>query len=436
MTGHSALSTRPSQLPRGYKQTEVGVIPEDWEVKQLSHLIEHDPKNGYSGRSAKDARGTLTLSLAATTSGQMILNSETIKTLETHIPITSPLYLEEGDVLVQRSNTPDLVGMTAIFNGPSSTYIYPDLMMRLGFKEQITGEWFWRIANSSQGRRYFVGVAAGSTGTMPKISGRSLSSMPIPLPPTLAEQEAIAKALSDADALIESLEQLIAKKRLIKQGAMQELLTGKKRLPGFSGEWEVKRLGEVGVFLKGSGITREQAQSGHLPCVRYGELYTTHDDIIREFKSFISPSVAATATPIKQGDILFAGSGETKEEIGKCAAFVHNCEAYAGGDVVILRPSNVDSEFMGYALNALPIRRQRTGRGQGDAVVHISANALRQIEINLPPSIDEQTAIATILSDMDAEIVALEERLEKARQIKQGMMQELLTGRVRLVGKS
>lgn len=213
---------------------------------------------------------------------------------------------------------------------------------------------------------------------------------------------------------------------------MQELLTGQRRLPGFQAEWCTVSLGEIGTFLKGSGITREQAQSGAIPCVRYGEIYTTHTDHVRSFESGISPAVAATATPLRQGDILFAGSGETKEDIGKCVAFLDDFEAYAGGDIVILRPRGFDSRYLGYALNAAEVNRQKASKGQGDAVVHINAAALAQISVRTP-EIAEQTAIATILSDIDTEITALEARLTKARQLKQGMAQALLTGRIRLV---
>jgi type I restriction enzyme S subunit len=253
----------------------------------------------------------------------------------------------------------------------------------------------------------------------------------IPLPP-LAEQEAIAGALSDADAWIESLEQLIAKKRQIKQGAMQELLTGKRRLPGFSGKWETKRLGDIGSFLKGSGVRKNEANSGDIPCVRYGEIYTHHNDYIRRFNSSISRAVAETATRLNYGDLLFAGSGETKAEIGKCVAYAHDMEAYAGGDIVILRSIKSVPVFMGYYCNTRAIAEQKAARGQGDAVVHISSSALAGVQICVP-EIHEQTAIATLLSEMDTEIESLESKLAKAREVKQGMMQELLTGRIRLV---
>lgn len=274
--------------------------------------------------------------------------------------------------------------------------------------------------------------AAVVGGALPTLSQNLVARFAVPIPPTKAEQDAIAEALSDADALIASLERLIAKKRQIKQGAMQELLTGQKRLPGFVGEWEKKRLGELGRFLKGSGVKKDEANSGDLPCIRYGEIYTHHDDYVKAYNSRISSEVAATATPLKQGDLLFAGSGETKTEIGKCVAFVDDIEAYAGGDIVILRPAGINSIFMGYYCNTLPVVAQKASKGQGDAVVHIAASALGSIDVSIP-TLEEQTAIAAILSDMDAEITALEMRLAKAREVKQGMMQELLTGRIRLI---
>jgi len=271
----------------------------------------------------------------------------------------------------------------------------------------------------------------GQTGSQMNLNTTLIKRTAIPLPPTEQEQRAIATALSDVDALIDKLDQLIAKKRDLKQAAMQQLLTGKTRLPGFSGEWEVKRLGEIGEFLKGRGVTRDQSQTGLLPCVRYGELYTTHHNVIRSFASWVCPRVAATALRLCRGDILFAGSGETKEEIGKSAAFVTEGAAYAGGDIVVLRQRGSDPVFLGYALNTSHVNQQKSSYGQGDAVVHISATALAKIRLAIP-DLAEQTAIANVLSAMDAEIDALQARRDKTRAIKQGMMQVLLTGQVRL----
>jgi type I restriction enzyme S subunit len=212
---------------------------------------------------------------------------------------------------------------------------------------------------------------------------------------------------------------------------MQELLTGKRRLPGFEGEWEVRRLDELGEFVKGSGVKKDEATSGDLPCVRYGEIYTHHENYISEFKSHISTTVASRATAMRQGDILFAGSGETKEEIGKSVALVHPVKAYAGGDIVILRQNAVDALFLGYRLNAIDVSQQKAGLGQGDAVVHISTHSLSKISVSLPGRA-EQEAIAGILYEMDIELKRLQLRLAKTQMLKQGMMQQLLTGKIRL----
>lgn len=273
-------------------------------------------------------------------------------------------------------------------------------------------------------------AVASSSRKDPNITGSDVRAFELPLP-SMEEQRSVAAALSDVEALLAKLDQLFAKKRDVKQAAMQQLLTGRLRLQGFTRRWDDRKLASLGSLLKGRGVTRNQANSGSIACVRYGEIYTTHHDIVRGITSWISPTVAATATRLKCGDILFAGSGETKEEIGKCVAFIDDFEAYAGGDIVILRPRGVDARFLGYALNTPEVNRQKANFGQGDAVVHISAAALGSVTVRLPP-LDEQVAIGTVLADMDAELAALEARRDKTRRLKQGMMQALLTGRIRL----
>ena len=234
------------------------------------------------------------------------------------------------------------------------------------------------------------------------------------------------------DELLSALEVLIAKKRAVKQSAMQHLLTGKTRLPGFTGTWEKKQLGELGAFSKGRGIKREDVSGTGLPCIRYGELYTRYKDYILNPVSRISLDIALQAAPIKKGDLLFAGSGETAEEIGTCAAYLGEETAYAGGDVIKLTPSGGNSIYLGHLMNHPIVAAQKARMAQGDAVVHINARNLAQVKVELPP-LTEQTAIANLLSDMDAQIAALEGRRDKTRTVKQGMMQQLLTGRVRLL---
>ena len=391
----------------GYKQTEVGVIPEDWEVEFVENLAHVTT----GGRNTQDR----------VEEGEypFFVRSQTVERINT--------YSFDGEAVLTAG---DGVGTGKVFHYINGKFDAHQRVYRISdFSERLNGYFFYLYFSSNFYSRIMQMTAKSSVDSVRR---EMIARMQIPLPPTKAEQEAIAEALSDADALIASLERLIAKKRQLKQGAMQELLTGKKRLPGFGGEWGKKRLGVLGKFLKGSGVKKDEANSGDLRCIRYGEIYTHHDDYVKTYNSRISSVVAATATPLKQGDLLFAGSGETKAEIGKCVAFIDDIEAYAGGDIVILRPIGINSIFMGYYCNTSPIVAQKASKGQGDAVVHITASALGSIEVSIP-ILEEQTAIATILSDMDADLAALEQQLAKARGIKQGMMQELLTGKIRLV---
>jgi type I restriction enzyme S subunit len=412
----------------GYKQTEVGLIPEDWDtdfLKKVSAFI------------TKGATPT-TYGFHWENDGVIFLRSECVG--ENGLDLAQSMFIsEEAHNILRRSQICDgdllititgNVGRVVLLSGIGIANMNQHVARIRVISNRIDSKFVYHYLAQPSVRRYFNTIVTGQA--YPQISLKQVRDKLVPLPRQIAEQRAIASALSDADELIESLEQLLTKKRQIKQGAMQELLTGKKRLPGFSGEWEAKRLGEIGLFLKGSGVKKDEAQSGPIPCIRYGEIYTRHDDYIKVFYSYISEVVAEQARLLKQGDVLFAGSGETKAEIGKCVAFMGDFEAYAGGDIVILRPEGCDSMYLGFALNTPEINRQKASRGQGDAVVHIGSSSLADISLLLPP-LPEQTAIAEVLSDMDAEIEALETKLTKARQVKQGMMQELLTGRIRLV---
>lgn len=200
-------------------------------------------------------------------------------------------------------------------------------------------------------------------------------------------------------------------------------------------DWEIMTFDELGTFSKSSGVSRAESHTGNIPCIRYGELYTHHNDYIKAYNSYISKTVASKAKLLQYGDVLFAASGETKEEIGKSAAFVNSCEAYAGGDIIILSTNSqlCDAKYIGYASNAPYVTKQKATKGQGDAVVHITSEAIKTISVNIPP-IAEQRAIASALSDVDGLIAALDKKIAKKRLLKQGAMQQLLTGKKRLPG--
>ena len=198
--------------------------------------------------------------------------------------------------------------------------------------------------------------------------------------------------------------------------------------------WKSVMLSQIGTFQKGSGISRAESNSGVLPAVRYGELYTVHNNYVRTYTSHISREVANKALRVHYGDVLFACSGETKEDIAKCAAIIDNSEVYAGGDIIVLSPTTeVDPIFLGFILNTPNVIQQRAQKAQGDAIVHISADSIKSIEITVP-EYTEQVKIAKVLYDIDTLIVNLEKLIAKKKAIKQGAIQELLTGKRRLPG--
>ncbi len=200
-----------------------------------------------------------------------------------------------------------------------------------------------------------------------------------------------------------------------------------------TGGWKEVRLGDLGPLSKGVGIRKNEVTPYGVPCVRYGQIYTDYNFVIGEIQTFVSPQVAGNSRRLRKGEILFAGSGETKEDIGKCIAYVEDVGAVAGGDIIVLTPQGADSRFLGYSLNSPNVAQQKMSRAQGDAVVHISAANLASIVIDLPP-LKEQEAIAEALSDADSAIESLDALIAKKRDVKQATMQQLLTGRTRLPG--
>jgi len=281
--------------------------------------------------------------------------------------------------------------------------------------------------------------AVKTTTAIPHISPADIRSFKIPIPPSLAEQEAIANVLSDADGLIESLEQLVAKKRRIKQGAMQELLTGQKRLPGFSGGWELKRFGDLFAMLRNASNSRsELKESGEVGYIHYGDIHTHPSAFVEaaNLTTFISSDKVASVPRLADGDLLMADASEDTTAIGKAVEItgLKGREVVGGLHTMVLRGDKrkLADGFKGYIQFLPQVRSALVRLATGVSVYGITKSGVKAIEVVLPESA-EQSAIAAILSDMDAEITGLEAKLAKARRVKQGMMQELLTGRVRLV---
>jgi len=283
---------------------------------------------------------------------------------------------------------------------------------------------------ASRKRRIVQDLSSG--GAQPFLSLQQICELTIPLPPSVSEQRAIATALSDVDEFVNELDKLVTKKHDVKQGAMQELLAGKTRLPGFSGEWKETTLGNIANFSKGSGLSKSVLNDdGHYKCILYGELFTTYNNPINKVHSGTNSLDGVLS---KIGDILIPGSTTTTGiDLAKACALMNNNIAL-GGDINIIRPHSakiVNSIFLADYLTEIK-KHEIALNTQGITIIHLYGRDLVNLKLNLPP-LDEQTAIATILSDMDTEISALEQRRDKLIDLKQGMMQQLLTGRIRLV---
>ena len=279
--------------------------------------------------------------------------------------------------------------------------------------EQASSRFLFQFMLSSQFQKILEDYSSGSTAK--GIQRKKFEQLRLAKPP-LPEQRAIAVALSDADALIESLEQLIAKKRHLKQGTMQELLTGKKRLPGFSGEWEEKRLGDVAEIVMGqSPSSSNYNEKGlGLPLIQGNADIANRKTISRIFTTEITKRG-------KCGDILMS----VRAPVGEISRAVF--DVCLGRGVCAVRYSN---DFMyHYLISQEPSWAKLS---KGSTFDSVNSADVKALEVCLPSDADEQTAIATILSDMDTEIAALESKLTKTRSLKQGMMHNLLTGRIRL----
>ena len=274
------------------------------------------------------------------------------------------------------------------------------------------------------------------SSAQPGLSVIKILNLELVAPADRIEQKFIAEALSDTDNLIQSLENLIDKKKKIKQGAMQQLLTGKKRLPGLSGEWRKVIVKDIGYAYGGlSGKSKSDFDGGNKPYITF--LNVMNNTII-EISSlrYVRVKSSESQNRVNTGDLLFNTSSETPEEVGMCSVLLGEidelylnsfCFGFRIYDQNLFEPL-----YLAYFFRSNEGRKLFFSLAQGATRYNLSKNLFYNIEFK-HPSIQEQKAIAQVLSDMDNEIEALEEKLEKYKTIKQGMMQELLTGRIRLI---
>ncbi len=407
-----------------YKQTEVGVIPEDWDIKKIdeigrvtsgkrlppgSSLVEHPTPFPY-------------IRVSDMRLGKVLL-SDIRFVPQSVFPAIKRYRIFRDDIFISVAGTLGIVGKV------------PPELDGANLTENAD-----RITDIRCSRDFLLYVLMSppiqnaidsirTVGAQPKLALTRIRQFAIPLPPSEAEQRAIAAALSDVDALVDGLDRLIAKKRDLKQAAMQQLLTGKTRLPGFRGEWQSKSLGDV--------VDADPENLGPDTSADFAFKYIALEDVERGFLRSHSEQVFAkapsrarrklrpsdilvsTVRPNLQSHLLFSGQdGDWVCSTGFC---VVRCRE------AIAHPSFVFSQVFTDG-----VTRQIDELITGSNYPAISSGDVRSLMIPFP-DFDEQAAIATVLSDMDAEIAALEARRDKTRDLKQAMMQELLTGKTRLV---
>jgi type I restriction enzyme S subunit len=426
-------------MKTGYKQTEVGVIPEDWDclrVRDAASRASHSIVGGPFGSDLVSAdyveTGTPVIrgqNMGSTlVSGEFVfVTSEKARALSANLARAHDIIFTQRGTLGQVSIVPE-VGF--------ERYLISQSQMKLSLdRPRHEPRFVHHYFLSTPGQKQIV-TSAIQTG-VPHTNLGILRAYRFPAPP-LPEQRAIAAALSDVDGLLGALDRLIAKKRDLKQAAMQQLLTGQTRLPGFKGEWVVKTFGEVCWFQEGPGVRNTQFTTSGVKLLNGTNIFrgVLNLDTTTRFIAEKEAYGSYAHFMADEGDIVLASSGITIERLHEKVAFVRrdNLPFCMNTSTIRFKPleGRLVSSFLFQVLIGDEFKSQIGGEATGSAQLNFGPSHVTKVCISLPP-LPEQTAIASVLSEMDAELAALEQRREKTRALKQGMMQELLTGRTRLL---
>jgi type I restriction enzyme S subunit len=370
------------EVKPGYKQTDAGVIPADWD---LAH-IENVALITTGGKNTQDR----------VEDGQypFFVRSQTVERIDS--------YSFDGEAVLTAG---DGVGTGKVFHYINGKFDVHQRVYRISnFSERVNGFFFYLYFSTHFYNRIMQMTAKSSVDSVRR---DMIARMPIPLPPTVAEQRAIAGAVSDVDGLLRGLDEFIAKKRDLKQAIMQQLLTGQTRLPGFHDEWELKRIDRIAPFQRGFDLPNAELRPGPYPVVYSNGILNHHSDWQVE-----GPGVV-TGRSGTIGNVTFI---EGKYWPHNTALWV---TSFKGNS----------PQFIFYLYTRIGFGRFASGSG----VPTLNRNDVHSFEVAIPTTLAEEIDIAEVLTDMDAELSALEKRREKTRALKQAMMQELLTGKTRLI---
>ncbi|MBQ4631162.1 MAG: restriction endonuclease subunit S [Clostridia bacterium] len=419
-------------VKEGYINTELGTIPQDWEYTTwecagsgfTSGATPYRAiKSYYNGNIKWVSSGELNYNVIYDTIEHISEEARQKTNLKLH-PSNTFLMAITGLEAAGTRGSCAILGSTATTN-QSCMAVYGteklDIKYLYHFYVKYGNELAFRYCQGTKQQSYTAQI---------------VKKLPIVLP-DFCEQQRIAEALSEMDNLVSSLEKLIEKKKAIKQGAMQELLTGKKRLPGFDGKWKTLSLAEIGT-ITGSGVDKKILPDEQpITLLNYTNVY--HQVFIS--RKDLNHQVTASAEKIKncsvlKGDVFLTPTSETPEEIAISAVASEDMsDVVYSYHVVRLRPNTCyNGAFINYALSTPLFREQTVQFAEGSGIRYvITLKKFKEMQVHIPAEKEEQNAIVSILSDMDEEITALEQKIVKCQKLKQGMMQQLLTGKIRLV---
>lgn len=422
------------ELKAGYKQTEIGVIPEDWNVLPLENFTSFI-SYGFTNPMPFVSSGIALVTAKDVNYGKVQYDSVRFTTEFAYQKLlTDKSRPKKNDLLLTKDGT---LGRLAVVD--ETTICINQSVAILRPNKQISPLFFKLLLESPKYQRCMLDNAGGST--IKHIYITVVNKMLLGVPNCISEQNSIATALSDVDALLAKLDALIAKKRDLKQAAMQQLLTAQTRLPGFSGEWNEKTFGEIFDYLPTATNARSDlSDQGDAYYIHYGDIHTkfhSHIDFQNQKPSMIFREKCKNAALIQNGDWVMADASEDYDGVCKSVEVTGLSigeHAVAGLHTFLLREKKPTFAlgFKGHLGNLASLHQQFLRVATGMKVFGVSKAALKDLVLRFP-TLEEQTAIAAILSDMDAEITTLETRRDKTRTLKQGMMQALLTGRIRLV---
>jgi type I restriction enzyme S subunit len=416
------------ELKPGYKQASVGPIPDDWEEVLIGELLTF--KNGLNKTRRYFGRGTPIVNYMDVFERPALTMSSLAGRVEVDKRELRAYEVRKGDVFFTRtSETIEEIGIAAVMLDEAVDTVYSGFVLRGRPTDRRLDDTFKAYCFTPRYVRKQITSRASYT-TRALTNGRALSATALALPP-LYEQHRIAAALRDVDALLHGLTRLIAKKRDLKQAAMQQLLTGRTRLPGFAGPWDLRRMREVGEIRSGGTPSTSNLRfwNGDVPWCTPTDITTNGE---RKYLTGTARTISAAGLQSSSAELIPARSliMTSRATVGECAINLVPVATNQGFKNIVPFDA-VDVEFLYYL-----VATQKAGLLAlcgGSTFLEISKRQVAEYEITLPIDRDEQAAIATILSDMDAELAALEARRAKTQALKQAMMQSLLTGRIRFV---